>query len=135
MEFGSRRAQGADGAVLGARARISAAVREPACTLTDELYGVPASGTMAHSWVQMFDSEYEAFRAYCEVYPQNATLLVDTYNTLKSGVPNAIRASRKCWFLVELRILGFDWIPAIFPIFPKGQEKCWTKRDWKTVKL
>lgn len=63
--------------------------------MTDELYGVPASGTMAHSWVQMFDSEYEAFRAYCEVYPQNATLLVDTYNTLKSGVPNAIRAFKE----------------------------------------
>ena len=95
LEFGSRRAQGADGAVLGARAAYIGGCAGTACTLTDELYGVPASGTMAHSWVQMFDSEYEAFRAYCEVYPQNATLLVDTYNTLKSGVPNAIRAFKE----------------------------------------
>ena len=60
--------------------------------IRDRRYGVPAGGTMAHSWVQMFDSEYEAFKAYCETYPTNATLLVDTYNSLKSGVPNAIRA-------------------------------------------
>ena len=60
--------------------------------MTDQAYGVPATGTMAHSWVQMFDSEYEALRAYCEVYPTNATLLVDTYNVLESGIPNAIRA-------------------------------------------
>ena len=92
LEFGSRRAQGADGAVIGARAAYIGGVAGTACTLTDVLYGVPAGGTMAHSWVQMFDSEYEAFKAYCETYPTNATLLVDTYNSLKSGVPNAIRA-------------------------------------------
>ena len=92
LEFGSRRAQGADGAVLGARAAYIGGCAGTACTLTDELYGVPAGGTMAHSWVQMFDSEYEAFKTYCELYPHNATLLVDTYNTLKSGLPNAIRA-------------------------------------------
>ena len=63
-----------------------------ACTISDQLFGVPAGGTMAHAWVQMFDSEYEAFKTYCEVFPTNATLLVDTYNTLKSGVPNAIKA-------------------------------------------
>ena len=91
LEFGSRRAQGSDAAVLGARAAYIGGCRGTACTLTDELYGVPAGGTMAHSWVQMFDSEYEAFKAYCEIYPDNPTLLVDTYNVLKSGVPNAIR--------------------------------------------
>ena len=91
LEFGSRRAQGSDAAVLGARAAYIGGCRGTACTLTDELYGVPAGGTMAHSWVQMFDSEYDAFKAYCEIYPDNPTLLVDTYNTLKSGVPNAIR--------------------------------------------
>ena len=63
--------------------------------LTDAIYGVPAGGTMAHSWVQMFDSEYEAFKTYCEIYPHNATLLVDTYNTLTSGVPNAIRVFKE----------------------------------------
>ena len=91
LEFGSRRAQGSDAAVLGARAAYIGGCKGTACTLTDELYGVPAGGTMAHSWVQMFDSEYEAFKAYCEIYPDNPTLLVDTYNVLKSGVPNAIR--------------------------------------------
>lgn len=90
-EFGSRRAHGPDAAVLGARAAYIGGCVATACTMTDEDFGVPATGTMAHSWVQMFDSEYEAFKAYCEVYPNSATLLVDTYNVLKSGVPNAIR--------------------------------------------
>ena len=91
LEFGSRRAQGVDGAIVGARAAYIGGCAGTACTISDEIYGVPAGGTMAHSWVQMFDSEYEAFKTYCETYPTNATLLVDTYNTLKSGVPNAIR--------------------------------------------
>ena len=91
LEFGSRRAQGADAAIIGARAAYIGGCAGTACTISDEIYGVPAGGTMAHAWVQMFDSEYEAFKAYCETYPTNATLLVDTYNTLKSGVPNAIR--------------------------------------------
>ena len=92
LEFGSRRAQGADGAISGARAAYIGGCKGTACTISDQLYGVPAGGTMAHSWVQMFDSEYEAFKKYCEIYPTDATLLVDTYNVLKSGVPNAIRA-------------------------------------------
>lgn len=92
LEFGSRRAQGADAAILGARAAYIGGCNGTACTISDQIYGVYAGGTMAHAWVQMFDSEYEAFKAYCELYPNNATLLVDTYNTLKSGVPNAIRA-------------------------------------------
>lgn len=90
-EFGSRRAQGADAAILGARAAYIGGCAGTACTITEEAFGVPATGTMAHSWVQMFDSEYEAFKAYCEIYPTNATLLVDTYNVLESGVPNAIK--------------------------------------------
>lgn len=91
-EFGSRRAQGSDGAVLGARASYIAGCAGTACTLADQLYGAPAGGTMAHSWVQMFPDEYTAFKTYCELYPHSATLLVDTYNVLKSGVPNAIKA-------------------------------------------
>ena len=91
LEFGSRRAQGADAAILGARAAYIGGCNGTACTISDQLYGVYAGGTMAHAWVQMFDSEYEAFKKYCELYPNNATLLVDTYNTLKSGVPNAIK--------------------------------------------
>ncbi|NCE65059.1 nicotinate phosphoribosyltransferase [Pseudoflavonifractor sp. 524-17] len=91
-EFGSRRAQGADGALLGARASYIAGCAGTACTLADLRYGAPAGGTMAHSWVQMFPDEYTAFVTYCKLYPHSATLLVDTYNVLKSGVPNAIRA-------------------------------------------
>ena len=92
LEFGSRRAQGIAGAVTGARASFIGGCAGTACTVSDQIYGVPAAGTMAHSWVQMFDSEYEAFVHYCRTYPENAVLLVDTYDSLRSGVPNAIRA-------------------------------------------
>ena len=95
IEFGSRRAQGASGAVDGARAAYIGGCVGTACTLTEQLYGVPAGGTMAHSWIQMFDSEYDAFKTYCELYPDNPTLLVDTYNTLKSGIPNAIKVFKE----------------------------------------
>lgn len=91
MEFGSRRAQGFNGAVYGARAAYIGGCIGTACTIADREFGIPALGTMAHSWVQLFDSEYEAFKAYAEVYPNSCTLLVDTYNVLKSGVPNAIK--------------------------------------------
>lgn len=91
-EFGSRRAQGASGAILGARAAYIGGCAGTACAISDKLYGVPATGTMAHSWIQMFDTELEAFEEYCRTYPNSTTLLVDTYNVLKSGVPNAIKA-------------------------------------------
>lgn len=91
-EFGSRRAHGADAAIYGARAAGIGGCSATACTVTDQLFGFTATGTMAHSWVQMFDDEYTAFKTYCECYPDSATLLVDTYNVLKSGVPNAIKA-------------------------------------------
>ena len=91
MEFGSRRAQGPDAATLGARAAYIGGCVGTADTLSDQRFGVPALGTMAHSWVQLFPTEYEAFKTYAEIYPTNATLLVDTYDTLSSGVPNAIR--------------------------------------------
>ncbi len=95
MEFGSRRAQGGDAAIMGARASYIGGCIGTACTISDQLFSVPAGGTMAHSWIQMFDSEYEAFKTYCQIYPHNATLLVDTYNTLKSGIPNAIRVFKE----------------------------------------
>lgn len=94
-EFGSRRAQGSAGAILGARAAYIAGCASSACTIAEERFGVPTGGTMAHSWVQMFDTEFEAFDTYCSIYPDSATLLIDTYNVLKSGVPNAIRAFKK----------------------------------------
>lgn len=95
MEFGSRRAQGFDGAVYGARAAYIAGCAGTACTIVDREFGVPALGTMAHSWVQLFDSELDAFCAYAKAYPDDCTLLVDTYNVLKSGIPNAIEAFRR----------------------------------------
>lgn len=91
MEFGSRRAHGYSSAMLGARAAYIAGCVGTACAISDRVFGIPALGTMAHSWVQMFPSEYDAFKAYAQVYPDSCTLLVDTYNVLKSGIPNAIK--------------------------------------------
>ena len=91
MEFGSRRAQGYDGAIYGARASIIGGCDSTACTIADKYFNVPAVGTMAHSWVQLFDTEYESFKAWAETYPDNCSLLIDTYNVLKSGLPNAIK--------------------------------------------
>lgn len=109
-EFGSRRAQGADAAILGARAAYIGGVNATACTISDEYYSVPATGTMAHAWVQMFPDEYTAFKTYCEIYPENVTLLVDTYNVLESGIPNAIKAFKEV-------------------LLPKGIKKCAIRLD------
>lgn len=95
MEFGSRRAQGYDGAIYGARAAYIGGCDATACTIDERDYGVPAIGTMAHSWIQLFGDELEAFCAYARQYPDNCTLLVDTYNVLKSGIPNAIEAFKR----------------------------------------
>ena len=92
MEFGSRRAQGYDGAIYGARAAYIGGCDATACAIDERDFGIPAVGTMAHSWIQLFGDELEAFRAYARQYPDNCTLLVDTYNVLKSGIPNAIKA-------------------------------------------
>ncbi len=95
MEFGSRRAQGFDGAIYGARAAYIGGCVGTACVMSERDFNIPALGTMAHSWVQMFDSELEAFCAYAREYPDNCTLLIDTYNVLKSGIPNAIEAFKR----------------------------------------
>ncbi|MGI6206218.1 MAG: nicotinate phosphoribosyltransferase [Anaerovoracaceae bacterium] len=95
MEFGSRRAQGASAAVLGARAAYIGGAVGTACTIADEIYGIPAMGTMAHSWVQSFDSEYEAFSKFADLFPNNCVLLIDTYDVLKSGLPNAIKVFKE----------------------------------------
>lgn len=95
MEFGTRRAHGGDAAVYGARAAYIGGCAGTACAIAERDMGIKALGTMAHSWVQMFPDEYSAFKAYTEVYPTNATLLVDTYNVLKSGVPNAIKVFKE----------------------------------------
>ncbi|HEY8889895.1 MAG TPA: nicotinate phosphoribosyltransferase [Clostridium sp.] len=91
MEFGSRRAQGYDGAIYGARAAVIGGCVGTACTIAEEMFNIPALGTMAHSWVQLFDTEYEAFKAWTKTYPDNCVLLIDTYSVLNSGVLNAIK--------------------------------------------
>ena len=95
VELGTRRAHGTAAALYGARAAYIGGCAGTACALADREYGIPAVGTMAHSWVQMYDNEYEAFRKYAEIYPDNCTLLVDTFNVLKSGVPNAIKVFKE----------------------------------------
>ncbi|MCH5138760.1 nicotinate phosphoribosyltransferase [Clostridiaceae bacterium UIB06] len=95
MEFGSRRAQGYDGAIYGARAAVIGGCSSTACTIAEQMFGIPAVGTMAHSWIQLFETEYDAFAAWAEVYPDNCVLLVDTYNVLKSGLPNAIKVFKE----------------------------------------
>lgn len=106
MEFGSRRAQGYDGAIYGARAAYIAGAIGSSNVYTDMEMGIPAIGTMAHSWVQLFGDEYEAFKAYAKTYPDNCTLLVDTYNVLKSGVPNAIRVAKEVLEPLGKRLKG-----------------------------
>ena len=95
MEFGSRRAQGFDGAIYGARAAYIGGCIGTACTIAERDFNIPAIGTMAHSWVQLFDNEIDAFRTYARQYPDSCMLLVDTYNTLKSGIPNAIKVFKE----------------------------------------
>ena len=102
MEFGLRRAQGADAGVYGARAAVIGGCGSTSNVYAGKAFGIPVSGTMAHSWVMNFDDELTAFRAYAKSFPENCLLLVDTYDTLRSGVPNAITVFR------ELRKRGFE---------------------------
>ncbi len=95
MEFGSRRAQGVYGALHGARAAYIGGCAGTACTISDITDGIPAMGTMAHSWIQMFPTEYEAFKTYANIYPDNCTFLIDTYNVLNSGLKNAIKVFKE----------------------------------------
>lgn len=95
LEMGARRAHGESSSILGSRAAYIAGIDGTSNVASDQLFGVPASGTMAHSWVQLFDNEYEAFKAYAKYYPNNSTFLVDTYDTLGSGVPNAIKVIKE----------------------------------------
>ena len=96
MEFGLRRAQGPDAGLYGARAAIIGGCVGTSNVLAGQLFDVPVMGTHAHSWIMTFPDEYTAFKYYAELYPDNCTLLVDTYDTLKSGVPNADVYKRQC---------------------------------------
>ncbi len=102
MEFGLRRAQGPDAGVYGARASVIGGCRSTSNVLAGQMFDIPVAGTHAHSWVMNFPTEYEAFSAYAKMYPDACLLLVDTYDTLRSGVPNAIRVFR------ELRAAGHE---------------------------
>jgi len=106
LEFGARRAQGYDASVLGARAAYIAGAAGTSCTISGQQFQIPLSGTMAHSWVQLFDTEYEAFKAYATSYPDNTVLLIDTYNVLRSGIPNAIRVAKEVLEPMGKRLKG-----------------------------
>ena len=135
MEFGSRRAQGVDGAVVGARAAYIGGVHGTACAVSDQLYGVPAAGTMAHSWVQMFPTQYDAFKTYCEIYPTNAVLLVDTYNTLKSGVPDAIRAFNEVLKPLGITKCGIRLDSGDIAYLTKEARKMLDEAGWETCTI
>ncbi len=106
MEFGARRAQGFDASVLGARAAYIAGAAGTSCTICGQQFDIPLSGTMAHSWVMLYDDEFEAFKAYAQSYPDKCLLLVDTYDVLKSGIPNAIRCAHEVLEPMGKRLLG-----------------------------
>ena len=135
LEFGSRRAQGVDGAVQGARAAYIGGCAGTACTISDQLFGVPAGGTMAHAWVQMFDTQYEAFKTYCEIYPNNPTLLVDTYNTLKMGIPDAIKAFNEVLKPKGLTKCGIRLDSGDMTYLSKKARKMLDDAGWETCQI
>ena len=135
LEFGSRRAQGIAGAVTGARAAFIGGCAGTACTVSDQIYGVPAAGTMAHSWVQMFDSEYEAFVHYCRTYPENAVLLVDTYDSLRSGVPNAIRAFDEILKPLGIKKCGIRFDSGDMAYLTKKARKMLDDAEWTECRI
>ncbi len=105
-DFGARRAHNIDAAVYGARAAYIGGASGTATVLAGQQFGIPVSGTMAHSWVMYFKDEFEAFKRYAEVYPDNVVLLVDTYDVLHSGVPNAIRVAKEVLEPMGRRLKG-----------------------------
>lgn len=124
LEFGTRRAHGADAAIEGARASYIAGFDATACTEAGLKYGIPVAGTMAHSFVQMFETEYEAFLDFAKVHPNNCTLLVDTYDTLKSGVPNAIKVAQKYLIPNGYRLKGIRLDSGDLAYLSNKQGKC-----------
>ncbi len=106
LEFGARRAHGMDASVFGARAAYIGGCVGTSCVKAGKDFDIPVSGTMAHSWIQLFDTEYDAFKAYAEVYPNKSLFLVDTYDTLKSGIPNVIKVANEVLKPIGCRPLG-----------------------------
>ena len=105
-DFGARRAHNMDAAVYGARAAYIGGVNGTATVLSGEMFGIPVGGTMAHSWVMYYEDEYTAFKKYAETYPDGTVLLIDTYDVLKSGVPNAIRIAKEVLEPMGKRLKG-----------------------------
>ena len=135
MEFGARRAHGGDAAILGARAAYIGGAAATATVMADERFGVPAIGTMAHSWIQFFDNEYEAFKAYAEVYPDNCTLLIDTYDILNSGLVNAIRVAKEVLEPAGKRLKGVRIDSGDLAYFSKKIRKTLDAHDMKDCKI
>lgn len=123
MEFGARRSQSYDAAIYGSRAAFIGGAVGTATTIADEKFGVPAIGTMAHSWIQLFDDDYEAFRVYAETYPDSCTLLVDTYDVLNSGIPNAIRVAKEVLEPAGHRLKGIRLDSGDLAYFSKESRK------------
>ena len=130
MEFGARRAQGADASITGARAAYIAGAPITSNTYSAKKYNFKASGTMAHSWIQAFDSEYEAFKTYAKMYPTNCILLIDTYDTLESGLVNAMKVFKEGDLQVELGLTQEIW-----PTFLRKLEKDLMKMVLRTLRL
>lgn len=135
MEFGARRAHGADAAVLGARAAFIGGAGSTATVMADEKFGVPAVGTMAHSWVQFFDTEFDAFKAYAEVYPDNCTLLIDTYDIIRSGAVNAIRVAKEVLEPMGKRLKGVRLDSGDLAYFSKKIRKMFDKEGMQDCKI
>ena len=135
MEFGARRAHGADAAILGARAAYIGGAAATATVIADEKFGVPAIGTMAHSWIQFFDSEYEAFKAYAEVYPDSCTLLIDTYDIMNSGALNAIKVAKEVLEPMGKRLKGVRIDSGDLAYFSKKLRKLFDANDMQDCKI
>ena len=135
MEFGARRAHGADAATLGARAAYIGGAAATATVIADEKFGVPAIGTMAHSWIQFFDTEYEAFKAYAEVYPDNCTLLIDTYDILQSGAINAIKVAKEVLEPMGKRLKGVRIDSGDLAYFSKKLRKMFDANGMEDCKI
>ena len=135
MEFGARRAHGSDAAILGARAAYIGGADATATVIADEKYGIPAIGTMAHSWIQFFDSEYEAFKAYAEVYPDNCVLLIDTYDIMKSGAVNAIRVAKEVLEPMGKRLKGVRIDSGDLAYFSKKLRKLFDAEGMEDCKI
>ncbi len=130
MEFGLRRAQGPDAGIYGARAAVIGGCAGTSNVLTGQMFNVPVLGTHAHSWIMSFPDEYTAFKTYAKLYPNSCTLLVDTYDVLKSGVPNAIRVFEEMREEgIQLKNTESVSTAVTLHTFPRKPTRCWLLPD------